>query len=93
MPSAIGDRDEAAIVQQQLLTRTNLDELLGQLCPAETSLDELMLTTADEEVNVELVNDEGQAVGTLFVDVLGDPVNEWTMRLRGWKLKDDVAGV
>lgn len=93
MPSAIGDRDEAAIVLQQLVTRANLDELLGPLRPAETSLDELMLTTADEEVNVELVNDEGQAVGTLFVDVLGDPVNEWTMRLRGWKLKDDVAGV
>lgn len=57
----------------------------GQYARLRPRLDELMLATVDEEVDVELVNDEGKTVAVLYVDVLGDPVNRWTIRLRGWK--------
>lgn len=38
MPDYIDDRDEAAVVLQQLVTRANLNELLGPVRPATTSL-------------------------------------------------------
>ena len=93
MPELIDDRDEAAVVLQSIMQRANLGELLEPLSPSDASLDMLMHIGADEEAEVELVNDEGKLLAVLYVDVLDDPLNKWTIKLRGWKLSDDVTSV
>lgn len=89
------NRDPAEIqtVLQTVISRASLPELLEPLHPAEESMDLLAHTGTDEEAEVTLVNEDGETVATLYVDILSDPVNDWTIKLRGWKLMDDVASV
>ena len=93
MTELIDDRDEAAAVLQSIMERANLGELIEPLSPSDASLDSLMHVGADEEAEIELINHEGQPVAVLYVDVLDDPSNRWTIKLRGWKLSDSVASV
>ena len=93
MSKLIDDRDEVEIVLQSMIARANLEELLEPLHPAEDAIQLVMASAADEEVAVALLNKDADVVATLYVDVLTDPVNGWTIKLRGWRLADEVASI
>jgi hypothetical protein len=93
MPDLIEDIDECRIVIEQLIRRTALTPLVGPLAPDNESLCNLMHVHEGEEAEVELVDEHGQIVARLLVDVLDDPVNRWRIGLRGWHLCDRIASV
>jgi hypothetical protein len=89
----IDDIDECRIVVEQAIDKTNLADLVGPLAPDGESLCNLMQVNEGEEAEIDLVDEEGQIVVTLLVDVLDDPVNRWRIGLRGWRLCNHVASV
>lgn len=93
MAPLIDDRDEAVRVLGTLIERANLPELVGPVRPDAESVDLLLLAHEDEEAEVELVDEHGEEVAILYVDVCSDRRDGWTIGLRGWRLSADVASV
>ena len=93
MSDAIRDREEVEIVLQTLVRRTCLEDMLEPLHPTEEAIELTLHTGTDEETEVALANDDGKVVCVLYVDLVDDPLNDWTIKLRGWKLANDVASV
>lgn len=93
MSGLIADIDECRIVVEQVIGKTNLADLVGPLTADNGALFNLIQVNEDEEAAVDLVDGGGRKVALLFVDVLADPVSQWTIRLRGWRLADDVASL
>lgn len=93
MSGLIDDVEECRIVFEHTIGKTNLADLVGPLVPDKESLRNLMHVNEGEEAEVSLVDEDGQIVVRLFVDVVNDPINRWRIGLRGWRLADDVASV
>jgi hypothetical protein len=93
MPGLIDDRGEALVVLQQIIQRSGLAELVEPLAPDDRAVDDLMLMSEGEEMEIDLIDEWGATVAQLYVQVLSDPVDGFRGGLRGWRLADDVAAV
>lgn len=93
MCGLIDDIDECRVVIAEAIVRSGLTELVGSLVPDRQSLADMMMANEEEETEIDLVDEDGQIVASLFVDVLDDPVNRWRIGLRGWRLSEHTASV
>ena len=93
MCGLIDDRDEVLVVLQQIIDRSGIADLVESPVADEQAADGLMLLSEGDEMEIDLVDERGNPVARLFVDVLYDPANRWRIGLRGWRLCDHIASL